>query len=387
MPDFDLAALRAREFPWADGGGSIYFNSASTGPLPRRTLDAVRQALELRADPARFPDSLVFETFARARTLAAQLIKASSREIALATNTSYGINLAAFALPLEPGDVVLAPEGEFPANVYPWMAAAERRGIIYRQVPARADGSVDEPALLDALTDPSVRAVALSWVAFTTGYRCDLETIGSACRANGAYFVVDAIQGLGAQPLDVRTCGVDILACGAQKWLLSPWGTGFVYVREALIPTLQPHVVGWTALRGGDDFSRLLDYDLTWRDDARRFESLTLPAHDFAGFNASLELLLEIGPDNAASHVESLADALVHWAQSRSDVALATPLDRSGRAGIVSLRFADPVAASRRLTAAGVTHSLREGLVRMSPHFFNTGSDVERALAALDEAG
>lgn len=384
MTGCDVAALREREFPWAGHGGSTYFNSASTGPLPARTLEAVRGALELRTDPARFPDSLLFETFAKARLLAAQLIAASPREIALATNTSYGINLAAFALPLEPGDVVLAPEGEFPANVYPWMAAAERRGIIYRQVPALADGSVDEAALLDGVTDPAVRAVALSWVAFTSGYRCDLEAIGAACRANDAYFVVDAIQGLGALPLDVRTCGIDILACGAQKWLLSPWGTGFVYVRESLIPSLQPHVVGWTALRGGDDFSRLLDYDLTWRDDARRFESLTLPAHDFTGFNASLELLLEIGTGTAAAHVESLATMIVEWAQARPDVSLATPARADGRAGIVSLRLADPAAASRRLSAAGVAHSLREGLVRLSPHVFNTAGEVRHVLAALD---
>lgn len=384
MTGYDLTALRASEFPWSETGESVYLNSASTGPLPQRTIDAVHQALRRRAPPSRFPDALLWETLATSRALAARLIAATPAEIALCTNTSYGLNLAAAALPLQPGDVVLAPEGEFPANVYPWMAAAERRGIIYRQLPALHDGSVDEAGLRGALTDSAVRAVALSWVSFTDGYQCDLAAIGRACRAADVYFVVDAIQGVGAAELDVRACEIDILACGAQKWLLSPWGTGFTYVRAELTPELDPHMVGWTAVRGGDDFSQLLEYDLTWRDDARRFESLTLPAHDFFGFNASLELLLELGPAEVARHVESLVDLVVHWAADHPHVASATPEAARQRAGIVSLRLDDPAAASARLTAARVAHSTREGLVRLSPHCFNTESDVRHALAALD---
>nr|MBA3890938.1 aminotransferase class V-fold PLP-dependent enzyme [Gemmatimonadaceae bacterium] len=217
MSGYDLAALRAHEFAWADRGESVYLNSASTGPLPRRTLDAVEHALSLREQPARFPDSLIWETLATSRRLAAGLIGAEPGEIALGTNTSYGINLAAAALPLGEGDVIVAPAGEFPANVYPWMAAAERCGAAYRQLPALANGGVDEAALCAAVADPRVRVVALSWVAFTGGYRCDLAAIGRACREAGTYFVVDAIQGLGVTDLDVRRCNIDILASGAQK--------------------------------------------------------------------------------------------------------------------------------------------------------------------------
>lgn len=384
MP-LDLSTLRRTEFPWTERGDSIYLNSASTGPLPQRTRDAVHAALEMRADPSRFPDALIFSTFATARERAARLIHASPREIALCTNTSYGVNLAAFALPLGPGDVVIAPANEFPANVYPWMAAAERRGFVYRQLPPDAGDSTSEAALFEAVQDESVRAVALSWVGFSSGQRYDLAAIGAACRDHDAFFVVDAIQGLGAMELDAHACGIDILACGAQKWLLSPWGTGFVYVCEPLIESLEPHVVGWTAERQSEDFSRLLDYDLTWRDDARRFESLTLPAHDFIGFNASLELLLEVGVAEVERHVASLVDAMVQWAGVRKEVALATPRDAARRAGIVSLRLPDAVKASRRLHDAGVAHSLREGLVRLSPHLFNTPEEIERALSVLDE--
>jgi cysteine desulfurase / selenocysteine lyase len=292
---FDVDRVRESEFPWAARGEAIYLNNASTGPIPERALRAIRDFDDRRAAPYRLSDELQFATLARGRELIARLIGAEVGEIGLAVNTSYGINLAAFSLPLGAGDVVLTPDREFPANVYPWMELARRRGVIYRRIPT-CDGAVDEVALRRELEDPAVRAVSVSWVGFASGYTVDLEAIGRACRARGAYFIVDAIQGLGPLTIDVRACHVDILACGAQKWLLSPWGTGFVYVRRELVGELEPNVVSWMAVKGSDDFRRLVDYDLTWRDDARRFEFITLPFQDFAGMNASLELIHELGP-------------------------------------------------------------------------------------------
>ncbi len=379
----DVQALRAREFPWAARGDAIYLNNASTGPLPRRTLGAIASFNEARAAVFRMTYEMQFGTLARSRELVARLIGATPETIALAVNTSFGINLAAFALPLKPGDVVLGPDLEFPANVYPWMTAATRRRVEYRRLPVD-NGLFDQDTLLRALEDPAVKVVAISWVGFATGQRVDLETIGRACRARGAYFVVDAIQGVGPCTLDVSRCHVDILACGAQKWLLSPWGSGFVYVREGLAQELEPNVVSWMAVRGSDDFSRLLDYDPTWRDDARRFEQITLPYQDFAGMNASLDLIHELGPGEVARHVEGLVDMIVAWAADRDDVELITPRERERRAGIVALRPREPEAVSARLNRARVTHSLREGAIRLSPHCYNTREEIAWALAVLE---
>jgi cysteine desulfurase / selenocysteine lyase len=382
---FDVEALRAREFPWAARDEAIYLNNAGTGPLPQRTLDALASFNDARAAVFRMTYEMQFGTLARSRELVARLIGATPETIALAVNTSFGINLAAFALPLRPGDAIIGPDLEFPANVYPWMALAERRGVGYRRMPVR-DGVCDEDALLRALDDPSVKVVALSWVGFATGYRANLEAIGRACRERGTYFVVDAIQGLGPCTLDVAACHIDILACGAQKWLLSPWGSGFVYVRDGLVSELEPNVVSWMAVRESEDFTRLLDYDLAWRDDARRFEQITLPYQDFAGMNASLELLHELGPRDIARHVEGLIDMIVAWAADRDDVELITPRERDRRAGIAALRPRDPGAASERLNRARVTHSLREGAIRLSPHCYNTREEVSRTLAAIGGA-
>jgi cysteine desulfurase / selenocysteine lyase len=379
---YDLGRLRRDEFPWTERGDAIFLNHASTGPLPERTVRVVDEHTRLRAQPWRFTQELQFGTLARSRELCARLIGARPADIALMVNTTYGLNLAARALPFAAGDVVLTSDREFPSNIYPWMALEGSRGVRLERLPC-ARRLLDEEALIAALDRPRVRAVVLSWVSFETGFRADLQRIGAACRERGIFFIVDAIQGVGATPLDVASLHVDVLACGAQKWLLGPWGTGFVWVRPELVQTLEPSAVGWMSVQNSDDFGRLIDYDFTWRDDARRFEVITLPYQEFAGMNSSLELFFELGLDDAMAHIASLADRIVVWAGARDDVTLVTPAARSRRAGIVSVAPRDPPAASERLTAARVVHSLREGAIRLSPHFYNTAEEVEEALRVL----
>ncbi len=380
---YDVESLRTREFPWAARGDAIYLNNGSTGPLPRRTVDALADFNERRAAPYLITDEVQFGTLRRSRELVARLINAQPQDVALMVNTSYGINLAARALPIQSGDVIITSDREFPANIYPWMALAGK-GISLERIPC-VDGLPDEEALLRALDRPRVKVLATSWVSFATGYRVDLARIGAACRERGIYFVVDAIQGLGALTLDLARTPVDILACGAQKWLLSPWGTGFVYVRPELVQRLEPQAVGWMATRASENFASLVDYDLTYLPDARRFEVITVPFQDFSGLNASLELLFELGPSAAAAHVAELAARIVDWAQRRADVTLITPADADRRAGIVTLRPRDTDASAARLTQAGVVFSLREGGIRLSPHCYNTRDEVDAALGVLDE--
>ena len=146
----DVGALRAREFPWTLRGDAVFLNAASTGPLPRRTVDVLSEWAHLRAMPHKLKDDFLFGTLARSRELIAKLIHAHPGEIALASNTGYGINLAARALALAEGDVIVMPHREFPANVYPWMAAARARDLRYRLVPLSPAERVED-ALIRAL--------------------------------------------------------------------------------------------------------------------------------------------------------------------------------------------------------------------------------------------
>jgi selenocysteine lyase/cysteine desulfurase len=378
---YDLDRLRREEFPWAAAGEAIYLNAASTGPLPERTLRAQEAYSRKRAAPFRLSHEEQFAVLDDARARITTLIGAERGSVALSVNTGAGINLAARGLPLGRGDVVVIPVLEFPANVYPWMAASRARGFTLHIVPAR-DGLLDEDAVLAAIDQTSARVLALSWVGFATGFVADLDRIGAACRARGVTLVVDGMQGVGALPLDVRRLRIDLLACGGQKWLLSPWGSGFTYVRPEILETIAPQPVSWMGVRGSDDFSALLEYDLTWREGARRFEQITVPFQDFAGMAASLALLQELGMDAIVAHVAQRVAQLAAGAE-RAGVEVVTPAGR--RAGIVTLRPGDVVATAARLRDARVVHSVREGTIRLSPHCYTTSDEIQVALDALDE--
>ncbi|HEX6088851.1 MAG TPA: aminotransferase class V-fold PLP-dependent enzyme [Gemmatimonadales bacterium] len=375
-----MSSIRDSEFGALKG--VTYLNSASTGPLPERTIRVLERFNRMRGAPHLLPDPDLFAIFVESRRLIARLLNATPDEIALATNTSYGLNLAALALPLEPGDVVLVSDREFPANVYPWLHLRQR-GVEVDLAPVTADGWPDEACLLERLTDPRVKVLAVSLVQFSNGYAVDLDALSRATRRTGTYLVVDAIQGLGQLPVDLRRTPVDILSSGGQKWLLAPWGSGFTYVRRELIEALTPPLAGWTAFEGTDDYTQLTAYRTEFRDTARRFETITLPFQDFAGFNESLGLILAEGPDRIGAHARACQEPVIDWAR-RADVRITSPVGRHGSA-ILCVAPPDAPGAYARLREAGVYCSLREGSLRFSPHLFNTIGEMERVAGILQD--
>lgn len=376
-----ITTMRQREYAWMDAEPAIYLNAASVGPMPRSAVRIANHWTELRAEPQRLPFSLMMEAADTARAQFAQLVGADADEVALMPNTSYGLNLAARALPLRPG-VILTFDGEFPSCVYPFQALGTR-GISLELIPKK-NGLPDEDTLIEAIARPDVVAVVISWVQFATGFVADLARIGAACEANGVFFIVDGIQGCGARPIDLKSLAVDIFASGAQKWQLSPWGTGFVYVRRGLVEQLEPHNVGWASMRASTDYSKLTEYEFDFFPDARRFEVMTLAYHDFAVANASTALLLNIGVEQVSQHIEQLVGMIINWADSRDDVQLITPADPARRAGIVAFAPRDLTGMHARLKSAQVAHVVREGAIRLSPHCYNTAGDIETVLNVLD---
>jgi selenocysteine lyase/cysteine desulfurase len=310
------------------------------------------------------------------------MIGASADEIALGSNTSFGINIAAHCLPLERGSTVVVSDREFPANVYPWMGL-ERDGVRLERVPTCDGGLPDEDRIMERLDRGDVSAFAVSAVQFSTGYRADLAALGSFCRERGIFFVVDAIQALGQLPIDVAEARPDVLTTGGQKWLCGPFGTGFAYIRRELHRALEPRVVGWTAMRACEDYSSLLDYRYEFSEEARKFEVATAAFQDFAGLAESLLLLEQVGVGRIQAHLESVLQPLVQWAAEHPRVELVGDPHPRRRSAITCFRTPDPEASWNALQQAGVVCVLREGAIRISPHLYNTADEVERVIDVL----
>ena len=376
-----LAGMRTAEFPFAES--AIYLNAAAVAPVPERARRAMADFNRRRSRVHELTESDFVAPLARCRSAAARLIGADPEEIALGGNTSFGINLAARCLPLPAGSCVVTSDREFPANVYPWMGLTHK-GVRLDLVPSDELGRPDEQRILERLGQGDVSVLALSAVQFATGFRARLDTLGQACRERGIFFVVDAIQAIGQAPVDVRAANIDILATGGHKWLCGPFGTGWAYVRRELHSLLEPHVVGWTAMRASQNLSSLLDYRWEFEPDARRFEVATMPLQDFLGLAHSMELLVEVGIPAIQAHLQTLLDPLIAWAEGREGVEPISDSTPEHRSGIVCFRPPKPEAAFRALGEAGIVCALREGAIRISPHLYNIPEDTARVIEVLD---
>jgi cysteine desulfurase / selenocysteine lyase len=379
----DPSELRRREFPAATG--RPYLNAASVTPLPERSRRAIEEHGRRRSDPESLRGDDFEPTLARARRAAARIVAGGEDEIALLPSTSFGIHLAAHALPLEAGRRVVLHDLEFPANVHPWLALERTRGARAVILPNTAAGRPDEARMLEEVERGGVGIAAVSAVRFTDGWVADLAALGAACERAGTWLVVDGIQALGQLPLDPRALGVHVLACGGHKWLCSPFGTGFAWVRRELVERLEPPVVGWSSLRSCADLEHVTDYRAGWVDGARRFEVGTLPFGDYAGMAASLELLADVDPRRIAEHLASLLEPLVPWLEDRG-AGVRSDRTPARRSGILALRPPDLEGVHRRLVDAGIGCALREGALRLAPHLYNDSAEIERLMEVLDGA-
>jgi len=379
--------VRAAEYPQLAAGG-IYLNAASYGPLPASSLLLLERYQARRAAAGLGPDDFG-ALLPAARAATAALVGARPAEIALVPNTNVAVNIAASIARQRrrAGDrrsTVLISRGEFPANVYPWLAL-EPDGFRVRFIPTDSLGRPREEALLEALGDGDVAVLAISAVQFATGWRAPLPGIGERCRAHDILFAVDAIQAAGVIPIDVRAARIDVLACGAQKWLCSPFGTGFAYVRQDHCG-YQPEQPGWLSFQAAADFNRLCSYEYDLYQDARRFEVGTLAFPEFSAMASAVGLLCELGVEHIWAHVGALLQPLLDWGEDRDDVMITSATDEPHRSAIVCIRTRDTVHSFDALSRAGVACVLREGSIRLSPHFYNTPEEIAAVIELLERA-
>ncbi|TAK98366.1 MAG: aminotransferase class V-fold PLP-dependent enzyme [Verrucomicrobia bacterium] len=369
--------LRQHEFPVTRE--KIFLAHAGDCPLPRRVAEAVaayaRQSTTGDQEAFLFPDGL-----ADGRKLVAQLLNCQDDEVAFVGPTSLGLSLVASGLKFRRGDNVLIYHDDFPANVYPWMALAER-GVEVRLLNTRGLGLLRTRDVTGQV-DENTRLVALASCHFLSGFRIDHAAIGKFLRARKVLFCLDAIQTLGAFPTTVEH--VDVLAADAHKWLLGPCGAGVLYVRKEVQPLINPPLYGWHNVRCPDYVAQ---EGIVWRGGAKKFEAGSANLLGFAGLMAGVKLALDLGVENIAAELLRKRAWLVPALQAKGYSVLHSDAPPEHASGIISFfkPETDLGALHERLLAASIVTSLRKDrkgqrYLRLSPHFYNTDAELQRML-------
>ena len=387
-----------REFPGLSG--KTYLNAGALSLAPQRAIKAMERMVAIASAQVDANSGQIWGEFdamlKSARQNAAWLINAEESEIALAESTTRGMTIAADAIPLSKGDRVLLCDMEYPAVALPWVQKQQIVGVEIDVVPNR-NGEVRVEDFAARIT-PRTKVIAISSVQWTSGYRCDLAAMSKLCREHNIFLVVDAIQQLGAIPLDVKATPADFIACGGHKWLNSPFGMGFLYVNHETMPRLNPLTSGlmgtippeggWGAYLESPDAQAVREYKFL--DEARRYEvGGTTNFGGAAALGASLSLTRELGKEAVAEQVHTLTDHLVAELE-RIGVRIVTKLDRAHRAGIVAFDLGS-AERNRKLAKAleakkivvSVRYSAGVGGVRVCCHFYNSLEDIDRLIEAI----
>ncbi|HMN96088.1 MAG TPA: aminotransferase class V-fold PLP-dependent enzyme [Phycisphaerales bacterium] len=367
--------------------GDAHLNHAGVAPLPAPVAAAMRRVVDAWSTDG--PQPWGYVAIDRLRRLAAELLGVASDEVAIVPNTSTGLAIVAAGLALGAGDVVVTTGVEFPANRYAWEHRIQD-GLALTIVPPGPDGLfVDDDAVVEAMRRDfpgrRTRLLAISHVQFASGQRHDIARLAAAAHELGGLICLDAIQSIGA--IDVR-CGaweVDFAAADGHKWMLGPEGTGILVVRRAHLERLRPPLVGCMSTASPLDYDR---YDARLHPSARRYEPGCHSIVGIAGLAAALELLLGERIDRVEPQVLRRAAEIAEALRGAGHRVLSRGHDGDGDrgSGIVAAAPREggpPEALLARLRSAGIHGVVRRGLLRLSPHFYNTLEQVERVREAL----
>jgi len=366
---------RLEEFPIARN--KIFLAHAAVTTLPRSVVAAMNAFNEACATDFEGFGDVIREVNA-ARQTAARLIGAGADEIALLGPTSLGLSLVARGLPWQPGDEIICYRDDYPANVYPWMQL-EKHGVRTVFLEPSEPGLIT-PELVAAAITPRTRLVALASCHFFTGHRIDVDAIGRLVHEAGALFCLDAIQTLGAFPVDVTH--VDFLSADAHKWLLGPMAAGVVYVDRRHHELLEPVLIGAWNVSCPNFITR---ERVEFEPGARRYEPGVLNVSGICGMRAAMEMLLGVGIDQVSRRLLELRSAVVDRMQSIGFECI-TEDDEDLNSGIASFRrdAGRPLEeVAEELLKQGVVASLRHDRgcrahLRFSPHFYNRVAELDR---------
>lgn len=375
-----------------------FFDHAGVAPICGPAATALREYADQAASRA-YVSAGWYARLHEIKQRAADLMGAQSAdEISFVANTSTGLNNVAKGLPWREGDNVVITNVEYPANRYPWQDL-ERYGVKLVEVCQWPDGRVDVDDVCEAINDRT-RLVSLSHVQYASGFRIDLAPIARMVHQAGGYLCVDAIQSLGVLPLNVRESGIDFLSADGHKWLLAPEGCGVFYCRHDLIEMLHPALVGWMSM---EDHTNYGDYHFEFARCGRRFEPGSYNVPGALALGAAVDLILDVGVDRIWQRVEQLTARLCDGLRAKGYSIFSPRRTASERSGIVVFSQAEggadmgresagrtegdavhgPDALVADLRSKGMHIVVREGRLRVSPHFYNREDQIDQLLKAL----
>ncbi len=373
--------LRQHEFPVTRE--KIFLAHAGDCPLPRRVAEAIAQYARqaTTGDQEKFVYPAILES---GRKLAARLLNSRPEEVAFVGPTSLALSFIASGMHWRKHDNILIYFDDYPSNVYPWMALAER-GVQVRLINTRELGVI-RPIDVMGQVDEQTRMVALASCHFVSGSRLEYQAIGKYLRERNILFCLDAIQTLGAFPTTVEK--IDFLAADAHKWLLGPCAAGIMYVRHELQEKLRPPIFGWNNVRCPNYVAQ---EQIVFRKDAHRFEAGTHNFLGLVGLLAAMELILEIGVENIAAELLRKRAWLVPALQAKGCLVVGAKAGPETAGGITSFFLPDETrlpALHEKLEAANIITSLRTDrkgrrYIRLSPHFYNTDAELHRLLELI----
>ena len=371
---------------WADFEGVMYLNFAGHAARPRAVIDAVQESLQLCARPDRLEDASFFEVSRDLRARLATLINGRVEDIALTTGASAGLAHCAQAMSWTPGDEVLIAEGDFPSHHSTWSPWARRQQLTLRTV--RSPGVFPTAADFAAALTPKVRVLSVSHVRFDDGSLLNVPELAAACHQNQTLLVLDVSQSCGAVPIDVATLGADVLVCAGYKYLLGPWGAGFLWAGPRAQDAFREIPANWLA-QGARTFS-----DVNYREPdllpiAARWDSAeaaTLFNLNLSAFRASVGFVERAGVDRVRDHLSGL---LAHLREAARDgVRWISPPDLKDVGPFLCLQgrtLAQGKAIHEALAARRIVTALRNGRVRFAPYLLHTLEDMDRVAAVLSE--
>jgi cysteine desulfurase/selenocysteine lyase len=350
--------------------GIIYFNHASTGPITIKVKERIEAFLTERSEE-KIDDYYAFKDVTdETKEMIGEMINCDADRIAFLDNTTNGIIWLAQGIDWKAGDRIILNDVEFPANVYPFLQLKEK-GVEVDFIKSK-NGIVTAEEVINAIK-PETKLISISFVQFLSGYKVDLEKIGKVCKELEIFFSVDAIQGLGAVRLDVKKFNIDFLASGTQKWLFGLQGLAFIFVRKELQDKMKSAPIGWLAVKDAWD---LLNFDLTTKETAERFQPGTLNNLGIYAFNSSMKLFNEFGFDEIEKQVLSNSRYFIN---KLAEIGYKSPLlslPDENLSGIVSFKNINAKMIFDNLSHKKIICSLREGYIRFAPHFYNTKQEI-----------